>query len=173
MMRLLALTLLAVIVVACGTTARSANPADADTPEPADGSSPNQTICESATILLESLRDQALGQAVAPDVPIDPEAVTRKAGIVALAGEDVQERMADATSAEHAELIVAIRDAGAAYAVFGLAVKDWIDAGAEVGDFDRRELMYGAGIDASDALGDVRSRVELADAAGTLDCDLR
>lgn len=81
--------------------------------------------------------------------------------------------MEDVTSPESPELVVAIRDAAGAYEVFGLAVKDWLDAGAEVGDFDRREAMYLAGIDAADGLKEVRRQVELADAAGIIDCELR
>jgi hypothetical protein len=109
---------------------------------------------------------------VAPGATIDRASVTEKAGIVALAGSDVLTRTADLESRELASVIVSVRNAATAYGVYGLAVKDWVDAGAAASDLDRKEVMYRAGIAAADALGDVRSKVALADASGDLDCKL-
>ena len=172
------------LVVAIGAVAAfglglvSLGPDTASPPSGSDESSPSsgsvaEVMCASTTILLESLRQEGrpLSEALTSDPPIDRSAAERHAGIIALAGADVGERLSNVTYPARPELLVALRDAANSYAVYGLAVKEWLDAGAEQGDFDRRERLFLAGGDAADMLGSVRRLVATENAAGNLPCD--
>lgn len=91
MRRLGLLACFAVFVAACSPAPTTDNrPADNAPAEDSDEASAD-VICASATILLEALRED-LAQEIAPDAPIDVETAERKAGIIALAGQDVLKR---------------------------------------------------------------------------------